>query len=97
MVKTIACVITKMFENTEYNEPAKAFTDAGHKVVVIVKEKGNKITGAANEITVTADEGFDDVNPDDYDALFIQGVFSLVHLRDDVLFVVFDNHIIDVI
>jgi len=96
MVKTIACVITNMFEDSEYNEPAKAFTDAGHKVVVIEKEKGNKITGAANEITVTADEGIDDVNPDDYDALFIPGGFSPDQLRADDRFVAFAKHFMDV-
>ena len=95
MVKTIACVITNMFEDSEYNEPAKAFTDAGHKVVVIEKEKGNKITGAANEITVTADEGIDDVNPDDYDALFIPGGFSPDMLRADDRFVKFAKKFMD--
>src|SRR5699024_11455555 len=91
-----ACVITNMFEDSEYNEPAKAFTDAGHKVVVIEKEKGNKITGAANEITVTADEGIDDVNPDDYDALFIPGGFSPAQLRADDRFVAFAKYFMDV-
>lgn len=96
MAKTIACVVTNMFEDSEYNEPAKAFTDAGHKVVVIENEKGNKITGAANEVTVSADVGIDDANPDDYDALFIPGGFSPDQLRADDRFVAFAKHFMDV-
>src|SRR5699024_8249780 len=96
MAKTIACVVTNMFEDSEYNEPAKAFTDAGHKVVVIEKEKGNKLTGAANEVTVTADVGIDDANPDDYDALFIPGGFSPDQLRADDRFVAFAKHFMNV-
>src|SRR5699024_12241008 len=52
--------------------------------------------GAANEITVTADEGIDDVNPDDYDALFIPGGFSPDQLRADDRFVAFAKHFMDV-
>src|SRR5699024_12500197 len=61
-----------------------------------LKEKGNKITGAPNEITVTADEGIDDVNPDDFDALFIPGGFSPDQLRADDRFVAFAKHFMDV-
>jgi len=94
--KKIACVVTDMFEDSEYNEPAKAFKDAGFKVVVIEKEKGNKMKGAANDVTLTVDVGVDDVNPDDYDALFIPGGFSPDQLRADHRFVAFAKHFMDV-
>jgi protease I len=29
----IACLLTSMFEDTEFTEPAKAFKEAGHEVV----------------------------------------------------------------
>lgn len=96
MVKKIACVVTNMFEDSEYSEPAKTFKDAGHKIVIIEKEKGNKITGLGNDVTLTVDEGIDDVNPDDYDALFIPGGFSPDQLRADDRFVAFAKHFMDV-
>ncbi|ASK64300.1 protease [Virgibacillus phasianinus] len=96
MSKTIACVITDKFEDVEYTDPAKAFKEAGHKVVTIEKEKGNKVTGKNGEATVTIDESIDDVNPDNFDALFIPGGFSPDQLRADERFVAFAKHFMDV-
>src|SRR5699024_9651329 len=96
MSKKIACVVTDMFEDIEYTDPEKAFKDAGYKIEVIESEKGNKITGKNNEITLTADVGIDNVNPDDYDALFIPGGFSPDQLRADERFVAFAKHFMDV-
>ncbi|MEN1966494.1 type 1 glutamine amidotransferase domain-containing protein [Lentibacillus sp. N15] len=96
MGKKIATVVTNMFEDVEYTDPAKAFKDAGHEVVTIEKKKGNKVTGKNNEATVTIDEGIDDANPDDFDALFIPGGFSPDQLRADERFVAFAKHFMDV-
>lgn len=96
MSKRIACVVTNMFEDIEYTDPAKAFTDAGYKMVIIEKEKGNDITGKNNDVTLTADVGIDDANPDGYDALFIPGGFSPDQLRADERFVAFAKHFMDV-
>ncbi len=35
MSKKIVTVITDMFEDVEYTEPAKAFREAGHEVVIL--------------------------------------------------------------
>ncbi|MGY0694195.1 type 1 glutamine amidotransferase domain-containing protein [Virgibacillus sp. FSP13] len=96
MGKKIATVLTNMFEDVEYTEPAKAFKDAGHEIVTIEKEKGNEVTGKNNRANVTIDEGIDNVNPDDYDALFIPGGFSPDQLRADDRFVAFAKHFMDV-
>lgn len=96
MTKKIACVVTNLFEDVEYTEPVKAFEDAGHKVVIIENDKGNKITGKNNDVTITADVGIDDANPDEYDALFIPGGFSPDQLRADDRFVAFAKHFMDV-
>ncbi|MFZ3578530.1 type 1 glutamine amidotransferase domain-containing protein [Virgibacillus sp. DJP39] len=96
MSKKIACVITDMFEDVEYTGPAKAFKEAGHEVVTIEKEKGKKVTGKNGEAKVTIDENIDDVNPDNYDALFIPGGFSPDQLRADERFVAFSKHFMDV-
>lgn len=95
MGKKIACVMTDMFEDVEYTEPAQAFQDAGHEVVTIEKEKGNKVTGKNKEATATIDAGIDDVKPEDFDALFIPGGFSPDQLRADDRFVTFAKHFMD--
>ena len=95
MGKKIATVLTNMFEDTEYNAPAKAFKDAGHEVVTIEKEKGKEVTGVNNEVTVTTDQGIDNVNPDNFDALFIPGGFSPDQLRADERFVTFAKKFMD--
>ncbi|GAA0439112.1 type 1 glutamine amidotransferase domain-containing protein [Lentibacillus halophilus] len=95
MNKKIATVITDMFEDVEYTEPAKAFTDAGHEIVTIEKEKGKHVTGKNKETSVTIDEAIDQVNPDDFDALFIPGGFSPDMLRADERFVRFAGQFMD--
>lgn len=95
MSKRIATVITDMFEDVEYTDPAKAFQDAGHEVVTIEKEKGKQVTGKNNQVTVTIDYGIDDINPSDFDALFIPGGFSPDMLRADERFVTFAKHFMD--
>lgn len=91
----IACVITDMFEDVEYTDPAKAYKDEGHEIVTIEKEKGKQVTGKQGDATVTIDESIDDVNPEDFDALFIPGGFSPDQLRADDRFVKFAKHFMD--
>lgn len=96
MGKKIACVITDLFEDIEFTDPVKAFKDAGHEVVTIEQEKGRKVTGKNGEAKVSIDMSIDDVNPDDFDALFIPGGFSPDQLRADNRFVAFAKHFMDV-
>lgn len=95
MGKKIACVITDMFEDSEYIEPTRAFMDAGHEVVSIEKEQGKNVTGKQGEIKTTIDIGIDDVSPSDFDALFIPGGFSPDQLRADDRFVQFAKAFMD--
>ncbi|MBT2758133.1 type 1 glutamine amidotransferase [Mesobacillus foraminis] len=95
MGKKIACVITDMFEDSEYIEPTRAFMDAGHEVVSIEKEQGKNVTGKQGEIKTTIDKGIDDVSPSDFDALFIPGGFSPDQLRADHRFVQFAKAFMD--
>ncbi len=44
MGKKIAVVLTDMFEDVEYTDPAQALEDAGHELTVIENEKGNTVT-----------------------------------------------------
>lgn len=95
MGKKIAVVLTDMFEDVEYTNPAEAFKDAGHELTVIEKGKGNTVTGKNGEAKVTVDASIDDVKPEDFDALFIPGGFSPDMLRADERFVHFAKTFMD--
>src|SRR5690625_3426578 len=86
--KKVAVVITDLFEDSEYTEPAKVLREAGHEVVTIDKESGKEITGKKGE-TVTIDKGIDEVKAEEFDALLIPGGFSPDILRADDRFVEF--------
>ena len=91
----IATLITDMFEDVEYTEPAKAFNEAGHELINIEKEAGKKVTGKQGEAVVTIDKGIDDVKPDEFDALLLPGGFSPDQLRGDDRFVTFTKAFMD--
>ncbi|MEI5908590.1 type 1 glutamine amidotransferase domain-containing protein [Bacillus spongiae] len=86
---TIACVITKLFEDVEFTEPAKAFKEAGHNVITIDKVANQRIAGVQGETTINVEQAIDHVKPSDFDALFIPGGFSPDQLRADDRFVRF--------
>ncbi|MFD1205729.1 MULTISPECIES: type 1 glutamine amidotransferase domain-containing protein [Sporosarcina] len=91
----IATVLTNLFEDSEYTEPADAFKEAGHEVVTIEKEAGKEVKGKQEKATVKIDLGIDEANPDDFDALFIPGGFSPDQLRADDRFVQFVKKFMD--
>ncbi|BAQ08993.1 general stress protein 18 [Bacillus sp. OxB-1] len=91
----IATLITDLFEDSEFTEPAKAFRDAGHAVETIEKEAGKEVKGKQGDATVKIDHGIDEAKPDDYDALFIPGGFSPDQLRADDRFVQFAKQFMD--
>lgn len=91
----IATVITNDFEDVEYTDPAKAYKEAGHEVTTIEFDAGNSVKGKQGEATVSIDKGIDDVNPEDFDALFIPGGVSPDNLRADDRFVNLAKHFMD--
>lgn len=93
--KKIATVITNLFEDSEYTEPAKAFGEAGHEIVTIGAEKGDTVVGKNKDAKVSIDYGINEVDPNDFDALFIPGGFSPDQLRADDRFVKFAKHFMD--
>lgn len=95
MGKKIACLITSHFEDSEYSDPAKAFEEAGHQVITIEKEAGKTAKGKQGEVTVQIDKSIDDVEPNEFDALFLPGGFSPDILRADDRFVTFAKSFMD--
>ncbi|KUP09862.1 cysteine protease [Bacillus coahuilensis m2-6] len=91
----IACLITDMFEDVEYTDPAKSYKEAGHEVVTIEKESGKTVTGKQQDAKVTIDKSIDDVQVEDFDALFIPGGVSPDDLRADDRFVQFAGKFMD--
>jgi protease I len=82
-------VLAEGFEDSEFKKPYDAFRDAGHEVVVIGKNKGDKIEGKNGKEKAKADLGIDDARPEDYQALFIPGGHSPDMLRAEPKFVEF--------
>lgn len=91
----IAVVLADMFEDSEYTEPANAYKEAGHEVVVIGSEAGQEVTGKTDNTAVKIDKGIAEVQSSDYDALFIPGGFSPDLLRADERFVQFAKEFMD--
>ena len=77
----VAVIITDLFEDSEYTEPAKAFLDAGHELVHIELEAGKTVKGKKEGTEVVIDRSVTDVSADDFDALLIPGGFSPDKLR----------------
>jgi len=79
----IAVIITDLFEDSEYNEPAKAFREAGHSLVHVGLEAGETVRGKKEETPVMVDKAVRDVAVEDFDALLIPGGYSPDKLRVD--------------
>lgn len=79
----IATLITDLFEDIEFTSPKEALETHGHTVVTIDKLGNKAIRGKQGEARVEIDFGISDVNPEEFDALFIPGGFSPDLLRDD--------------
>lgn len=79
----IAVIITDLFEDSEYTEPAEAFKEAGHILTHIGLEAGKTVTGKKDDTPVRIDKSVDSVTIDDFDALLIPGGYSPDKLRVD--------------
>jgi protease I len=77
----IACILETDFEDSEYTQPAEAFSQAGHQVTVIGLQAGKELKGKKEATPVTVEKAFADVRPEQFDALFIPGGSSPDKLR----------------
>jgi protease I len=82
-MKKIAVIITDMFEDSEYTEPADAFKNQGHELVHIELEEGKTVKGKKAGTEVKIDKAVNDVSSSDFDALLIPGGYSPDKLRVD--------------
>ncbi|WCK54985.1 type 1 glutamine amidotransferase [Aneurinibacillus sp. Ricciae_BoGa-3] len=79
----VAVVLGDLFNEDEYMKPKQALEDAGHELSVIGIEAGKELKGENGKTTEKPQFGIADVNPHDYDALFIPGGGSPDRLRAD--------------
>ena len=79
----IAVILTDMFEDSEYTEPAKAFKKAGHTLTHVGLAAGKTVTGKKDATPVKIEKSVDSVSSEDFDALFIPGGYSPDKLRVD--------------
>jgi protease I len=79
----IAVIIAEDFEDSEYSKPVEAFQRAGHKTTRIGLSRGAIVHGEHNSASAKIDKSFSDVDPSDFDALFIPGGYSPDRLRTD--------------
>lgn len=82
-MSTIAVIITDMFEDSEYSEPARAFKKAGHTVVHIGLKAGQTVKGKKQGTPVKIDKAVKDLSVKEFDALLIPGGYSPDKLRID--------------
>jgi protease I len=79
----IAVIISDMFEDSEYTEPAKAFRDAGHTLVHIGLKAGETVKGKKDATPVKVERQVREASVGDFDALLIPGGYSPDKLRAD--------------
>ena len=79
----VAVIITDLFEDSEYTEPAEAFGEAGHSLVHVGLTAGETVHGKKKNTPVTIDTAVKGVSVDDFDALLIPGGYSPDKLRVD--------------
>jgi len=91
----IAVIITDLFEDSEYTEPAKAFKEAGHELVHIGFEEAKTVKGKKEGTPVRIDKSVKDVSVDDFDALLIPGGYSPDKLRAEEAPVAFTRRFVE--
>jgi protease I len=78
----VACLLANGFEDNEFRKPYDALREAGHDVVIVGLESGEKLDGYKGiEKGVTVDKSVSEVSPDDFDALLLPGGHSPDRLR----------------
>lgn len=77
----VAMPVGEGFEDSEFTQPYEDLKEAGHEVVILGAERGERIWGKNGKAMATIDAIPDDVDPAMFDALVIPGGQSPDHLR----------------
>jgi protease I len=79
----VAVVITDMFEDAEYTQPAAGLKQAGHELVHVGLKSGATVKGKKQGTPVKVDKTAQEVKVEEFDALLIPGGYSPDKLRVD--------------
>lgn len=90
----VACILTDLFEDSEFQKPYEAFGDAGHEVTIVGLRPG-EVKGLKGGVTAKVEKTFDEVKADQFDGLFIPGGYSPDRLRAHEQAVQFVRHFTD--
>jgi len=82
-VSKVAVIITDLFEDSEYSEPAEAFKKAGHELIHVGLRAGETVKGKKQGTPVRIDKSVKEVSVKEFDALLIPGGYSPDKLRVD--------------
>ena len=94
-MSNIAVIITDLFEDSEYTEPAEAFKKADHALIHLGLEEGKTVKGKKEETPVKIDKAVKDVSVEDFDALLIPGGYSPDKIRVDQNAVQFTKNFVE--
>jgi len=79
--KRIAVVLEKDFEDSEFYVPYKRLKEEGAELTVVGLERGKMLKGKSEGYEVRVEKSFDEVKPEEFDALLIPGGYSPDKLR----------------
>jgi protease I len=79
----VAVLLTNMFEDSEYTQPAEALKKAGHELTHVGLQSGETVKGKTHGTPVKVDKTAKEVTAGDFDALLIPGGYSPDKLRVD--------------
>jgi len=84
---TIAMPLAEGFEDSEFSVPYQRLQRAGHKVVVIGRQKGAVVRGKHGEASAKIESAARGLRPESFDALVIPGGHSpdVLRLDEDVV------------
>lgn len=77
----IAVILEDWFEDVEYTEPAAAFKEAGHNLVLVGLQAGKVVGGKRQTAQATIQKSLEEVSVEEFDALLIPGGYSPDRLR----------------
>ena len=88
MTKNIALIIAHQgFQPIEYGEPKKVLESAEYRVTTISDQAGTAVSKSGDKVDVTL--AVADMNPDDYDGIFlIGGPGALEHLDNETTYAI---------
>lgn len=79
--KHVAIIVANEFDEQEFRRPYERLKSEGAEVTVVSVEANQTLIGHHRQDEVKTDASFDDVSPDDFDAIIIPGGYSPDKLR----------------